>query len=161
MGTKGVHSVHDHACRLREIRSKLHARLHAPRHGSGTLEKPLKLRRPERHSKRPQETLDLPPQRRPLRPANGRLHSINAGATKAEVLTKPLIFAGKQLELNLSTSEVGGLRVELQTEDVKAIPGFSLKDCGPSTETASISKFNGKATPSWLPSPGAPCGCVS
>jgi hypothetical protein len=57
--------------------------------------------------------------------------SINAGAKKAEVVTKPLIFSGKHLEVNLSASAVGGLRVELQTEDGKAIPGFSLKDCAP------------------------------
>ena len=57
--------------------------------------------------------------------------SINAGAKKAEVVTKPLIFSGKHLEVNLSASAVGGLRVELQTEDGKPIPGFSLKDCAP------------------------------
>lgn len=44
-------------------------------------------------------------------------------------VTKPLVFSGKQLEINFSTSAAGGLRVEIQDQDGKALPGFALDDC--------------------------------
>jgi len=46
-----------------------------------------------------------------------------------ELLTKPLVFSGKALTLNFSTSAAGGVRVELQKPDGQPIPGFSLDDC--------------------------------
>ena len=55
--------------------------------------------------------------------------SINAESQQGEMVTKPLTFAGKKLSLNLSTSAVGGIRVELQTPDGTPIPGFTLDDC--------------------------------
>ena len=57
--------------------------------------------------------------------------SINAGAKPGELITKPVTFTGGKLELNLSTSAVGGVRVELQNPDGTAIPGFALDDCPP------------------------------
>lgn len=46
-----------------------------------------------------------------------------------ELLTKPLTFSGSKLEINFSTSAAGGLRVEIQDEKGKTLPGFSLDDC--------------------------------
>lgn len=48
-----------------------------------------------------------------------------------EVLTAPLKFDGKQLELNFRTARSGGIRVELQDEEGKPIEGFTLADCKP------------------------------
>jgi hypothetical protein len=55
--------------------------------------------------------------------------SIRAGYDGGELLTKPLIFSGDRLLLNFSTSAAGGIRVEIQDEDGKVIPGFSLFEC--------------------------------
>ncbi|MSR31387.1 MAG: hypothetical protein EXR99_07775 [Gemmataceae bacterium] len=43
--------------------------------------------------------------------------------------TVALKFQGKRLKLNCSTSAAGGIRVEVQTPEGKAIPGYSLADC--------------------------------
>lgn len=55
--------------------------------------------------------------------------SVHAGDEPGEVLTHPLRFEGKDLLVNYSTSAGGGVRIELQTADGDAIPGFSLSDC--------------------------------
>ncbi len=43
--------------------------------------------------------------------------------------TKPVIFDGNQLTLNFSSSAAGSVRVEIQDEEGKALPGFALADC--------------------------------
>ena len=40
-----------------------------------------------------------------------------------------MVFSGKELELNYSTSAVGSVRVEVQDLDGKALPGYGLDDC--------------------------------
>ena len=55
--------------------------------------------------------------------------SVNAGWKGGEMLTKPMVFDGSQLELNFSSSAVGMIRVEIQLTDGTAIPGFRLEDC--------------------------------
>lgn len=45
------------------------------------------------------------------------------------LLTRPLIFSGKQLSVNFSTSAAGSLRVELLTPEGASIPGFTANDC--------------------------------
>jgi len=55
--------------------------------------------------------------------------SVNAPLSGGEFLTKPLRFAGSQLEINFSTSAAGSVRVELQDARGKPIPGFALADC--------------------------------
>ena len=55
--------------------------------------------------------------------------SVNAPLTGGEIVTRPLVFAGDVLELNVSTSAAGRVRAELQSLDGKPIPGFSLDDC--------------------------------
>jgi len=55
--------------------------------------------------------------------------SVNAGSQTGELVTRPLIFSGKELHLNLSTSAVGLVQVEMQDEAGQPIPGFTLDDC--------------------------------
>ncbi|HOW71978.1 MAG TPA: hypothetical protein PKY77_15370 [Phycisphaerae bacterium] len=54
--------------------------------------------------------------------------SVSASYRGGEMVTKPLTFTGKELIVNVSTSAVGGVRVEIQSEAGKAMPGFSLTD---------------------------------
>lgn len=55
--------------------------------------------------------------------------SINAPFAGGEMLTKPLTFQGRELELNFSTSAGGSVRVEIQDERGAAIRGFGLDEC--------------------------------
>lgn len=55
--------------------------------------------------------------------------SVNAPYEGGELRTKPFRFSGDRLELNLSTSAVGGIRVEIQDEAGKALDGFAAADC--------------------------------
>jgi hypothetical protein len=57
-----------------------------------------------------------------------RFASIRAGYGGGEVLTKPFTFTGSTMLLNYSTSAAGGIRVELQDDTGRPIPGFSLDD---------------------------------
>ncbi len=55
--------------------------------------------------------------------------SLNAPLSGGELLTKPLLFSGKKLSINYSTSALGSLRVELQDADRKPITGYGIDDC--------------------------------
>jgi hypothetical protein len=55
--------------------------------------------------------------------------SVSAPWSGGELVTKPVVFEGKSLHLNLATSAAGRVRVELQTPDGNAVEGFSLDDC--------------------------------
>jgi hypothetical protein len=55
--------------------------------------------------------------------------SVNAPFTGGTLMTKPLIFSGRHLVLNYSTSSIGDLRVEILDEAGKPLPGFSVDDC--------------------------------
>lgn len=55
--------------------------------------------------------------------------SVNAGWKGGEMITKPLKFTGDRLSINFATSAAGGIRVEIQDESGKPIPGFTLEDC--------------------------------
>ena len=57
--------------------------------------------------------------------------SVRAPWEGGEMITKPLVFEGHELVLNLSTSIRGGIRVELQTADGQPLPGRTLDDCPP------------------------------
>lgn len=46
-----------------------------------------------------------------------------------ELRTRPLKFAGNQLDINMATSASGGVRVEIQDAEGMPLPGFALKDC--------------------------------
>jgi hypothetical protein len=55
--------------------------------------------------------------------------SLGAPAARGEARTKPLVFGGRTLELNFSTSAAGSIRVELQDAAGTPIPGHALADC--------------------------------
>ena len=55
--------------------------------------------------------------------------SLQAGYDGGEAVTRPLVFAGNELRLNLSTSAAGSVRVEVQGEDGQPLPGLALADC--------------------------------
>lgn len=57
--------------------------------------------------------------------------SIRAPMKGGELLTKPLVFSGKRLELNFASSAAGGIRVEIQNAAGQPIKGYSLADCPP------------------------------
>ncbi len=52
--------------------------------------------------------------------------SVHAGAAGGEFTTRPLIFSGRNLILNYETSAAGSVQVEVQDEQGKAIPGYTL-----------------------------------
>jgi hypothetical protein len=60
-----------------------------------------------------------------------RFASIHAGASKGEVVTKPLTFTGDQLQLNYATSAAGSVVVEVQDESGKPLAGFAEADAQP------------------------------
>ena len=55
--------------------------------------------------------------------------SVNTPYAGGEMVTKPLIFEGKNLVINYATSAPGSIKVELQTAAGEPIPGFALEDC--------------------------------
>lgn len=55
--------------------------------------------------------------------------SVHGGWKGGELMTRPVTFSGKQLELNFATSAVGSILVEIQDLAGKPVPGFSLADC--------------------------------
>lgn len=54
--------------------------------------------------------------------------SVRAPYSGGEMTTKPLVFAGKELVINYSTSAAGSIRVEVQNADGQPWPGFTLED---------------------------------
>ena len=55
--------------------------------------------------------------------------SVHAGYETGEMVTKPLVFEGKRLTINFSTSAGGSVRAEIQDASGQAVPGFALDDC--------------------------------
>jgi hypothetical protein len=55
--------------------------------------------------------------------------SIHARQKPGEFVTKTLLFSGNAFTLNFATSAAGYILAELQDEDGKPFPGFSLSDC--------------------------------
>jgi hypothetical protein len=55
--------------------------------------------------------------------------SLYAPYAGGEMITRPLRFSGRQLELNYATSAAGSIRIELQKPDGTPIPGFTAEDC--------------------------------
>jgi len=55
--------------------------------------------------------------------------SVNAPLSGGELVTKPIVFAGKQLTINFATSAAGSIQVELQDGDGQPLEGFSLEEC--------------------------------
>ena len=57
--------------------------------------------------------------------------SLNAPMSGGALVTKPVVFDGTVLDLNLSESAAGSVQVELQGENGEPLPGFSLANCAP------------------------------
>ena len=55
--------------------------------------------------------------------------SVRAPYEGGELVTRPLTFSGKELEINFATSAAGGIRVEIQDASGKPVPGYALDDC--------------------------------
>jgi len=54
--------------------------------------------------------------------------SVYAPMTGGELVTKTFTFTGKNLIINFSSSAAGGIQIEIQDENGKALPGYTLKD---------------------------------
>lgn len=54
--------------------------------------------------------------------------SIHASSKIGEFVTKPLIFRGRHLIINFSTSAAGYIRIEIQDREGRPIQGFALAD---------------------------------
>jgi hypothetical protein len=54
--------------------------------------------------------------------------SMRAGMSGGEVTTKPITFSGSKLEVNVSTSAAGSMRVAILDESEKEIEGYGLED---------------------------------
>ena len=54
--------------------------------------------------------------------------SVHAPHSGGEFVTKPLVFSGKELVINFSTSAAGSVHIEIQNPQGKAIVGFALAD---------------------------------
>jgi hypothetical protein len=55
--------------------------------------------------------------------------SVYARLSGGELITRPLIFSGKELQINFSTSAAGSISIEIQDEIGIPFPGFTLDDC--------------------------------
>lgn len=55
--------------------------------------------------------------------------SLHTGYDGGTMTTKPLVFSGKELEINYSTSAAGSVRIEIQDQNEKPIPGFEMENC--------------------------------
>lgn len=73
--------------------------------------------------------------------------SLRAEDQSGEIVTKPLAWSGNSLTLNAAVENGGSLRVELQQEDGKVLPGFTLADCDPfiGDDTAATITWGGRS----------------
>ncbi|SHN25331.1 hypothetical protein SAMN04488057_11412 [Cyclobacterium lianum] len=57
--------------------------------------------------------------------------SLSAGYEGGEMISKPFIFEGEQLEVNYSTSAAGEIRIELLDGFGNKLPGYSMEEAQP------------------------------
>lgn len=57
------------------------------------------------------------------------LASLSADFKGGEMITKPITFSGKELEINFSTSAAGEILIALEDEKGTEVPGFGMDDC--------------------------------
>lgn len=82
----------------------------------------------EHYDNYPEDTGMIPQIRRGTLRTDGFV-SVSAGYEGGECLTRALSFKGSRLVLNVSTSAVGGVRVEIQDVTGRPMSGFGLDDC--------------------------------
>ena len=72
--------------------------------------------------------------------------SVDAAYEGGWILTPPITFKGNHLELNIDVAAMGQAGVELQDEEGKPFPGYSLEDCDRVlfNDVAYTVKWNGK-----------------
>lgn len=92
-----------------------------------TGDKEISLYVSEDYGNYPDEAKKVPRLRRAVIRVDGFV-SVNAPYASGEMLTKPLIFEGRTLVINYSTSAVGSIKVELQNERGVPVPGFTLAE---------------------------------
>ena len=54
--------------------------------------------------------------------------SVNAPLSGGELITKPILFTGRELALNFATSAAGAIRIEIQDADGNPLDGFRLEE---------------------------------
>lgn len=55
--------------------------------------------------------------------------SLHASFAGGQAQTRPLVFAGDSLVVNIATSAAGGLRVQIEDAQENALPGFGFAEC--------------------------------
>ncbi len=55
--------------------------------------------------------------------------SLHCGYAGGHAISKPLVFSGRELSLNFSTSAAGGVKVGIEDADGGPIEGYSVADC--------------------------------
>jgi hypothetical protein len=55
--------------------------------------------------------------------------SVHAPYSGGELVTRPLVFNGRRLLLNYSTSASGEVKVEILGEDGNPVPSFTMREC--------------------------------
>jgi len=55
--------------------------------------------------------------------------SVRADGRGGDMGTRPLIFEGEEMVLNIATSAAGGVRVEIQDEGGHPLPEYGLEEC--------------------------------
>jgi hypothetical protein len=78
--------------------------------------------------------------------------SIEAGYQGGELVTQPFLFTGSQLELNMATSGVGSIRVEVQNAEGKPFKDYGVDDSYElyGDDIAKIAKWHGSSDVSRL-----------
>ena len=64
--------------------------------------------------------------------------SHKAGATAGELLTRPVVFSGSHLFVNVDCAGSGSLAVEVIGPDGKPVPGFEMEKCRPLSVDSTI-----------------------
>ncbi len=72
--------------------------------------------------------------------------SLHAGADPGEMLSRPFIFDGGRLTLNVETSAWGHIGAELTDPGGRALPGYSLAECysGSGDSTEMVMRWRGR-----------------
>jgi len=80
--------------------------------------------------------------------------SLDAGRSTGSLSTKPLVFEGKQLELNIAARQPA--RIALLHESGRAYEGFGLEDCDPIRDDSVRRRVTWHGSPDLTPLVGQP-----